>query len=95
MAIVTVGFNPAIDRVLECPDFHIGGHQAARQIARLAAGKAGKTPEKLGGPAAWQPAATIEGLEAQAAEAQKKQDEARRAKEAAKQAQDKAAPQAK
>jgi 1-phosphofructokinase family hexose kinase len=47
MAIVTVGFNPAIDRVLECPDFHIGGHQAAKQIARLAAGKAANVSRAL------------------------------------------------
>jgi len=40
MALVTIGFNPAIDRILECGDFHVGGHQSVRQIARLAAGKA-------------------------------------------------------
>lgn len=47
MAIVTVGFNPAIDRVLECPDFQIGGHQIARQIARLASGKAANVSRAL------------------------------------------------
>ncbi len=47
MAIVTIGFNPAIDRILECPDFHIGGHQSARQIARLAAGKAANVSRAL------------------------------------------------
>lgn len=47
MAIFTVGFNPAIDRILECPDFHIGGHQTARQIARLAAGKAANVSRAL------------------------------------------------
>jgi 1-phosphofructokinase family hexose kinase len=47
MAVVTVGFNPAIDRVLECPDFQIGGHQIARQIARLASGKAANVSRAL------------------------------------------------
>jgi 1-phosphofructokinase len=47
MAILTIGFNPAIDRVLECPDFHIGGHQQAVQIARLAAGKAANVNRAL------------------------------------------------
>ncbi len=47
MAIMTIGFNPAIDRVLECPDFHIGGHQQAQQIARLAAGKAANVNRAL------------------------------------------------
>jgi len=47
MAIVTVGFNPAIDRILECPDFHVGGHQQARQIARLASGKAANVSRAL------------------------------------------------
>jgi len=47
MAILTVGFNPAIDRILECPEFHIGGHQQARQIARLAAGKAANVNRAL------------------------------------------------
>jgi len=47
MAIMTIGFNPAIDRILECPDFHIGGHQQARQIARLAAGKAANVNRAL------------------------------------------------
>jgi 1-phosphofructokinase family hexose kinase len=47
MAILTLGFNPAVDRILECPDFHIGGHQQARQIARLAAGKAANVNRAL------------------------------------------------
>jgi 1-phosphofructokinase len=47
MAILTVGFNPAIDRVLECPGFHIGGHQHARQVARLASGKAANVSRAL------------------------------------------------
>ncbi len=47
MAIFTVGFNPAIDRVLECPDFHIGGHQQAREVARLASGKAANVSRAL------------------------------------------------
>jgi 1-phosphofructokinase family hexose kinase len=47
MAIVTVGFNPAIDRILECPGFHVGGHQKARQLARLASGKAANVSRAL------------------------------------------------
>jgi len=47
MAILTVGFNPAIDRILECPGFHVGGHQQARQIARLASGKAANVSRAL------------------------------------------------
>ncbi len=47
MAIMTIGFNPALDRILECSDFHIGGHQQARQIARLAAGKAANVNRAL------------------------------------------------
>jgi 1-phosphofructokinase family hexose kinase len=47
MAIVTIGFNPAIDRILECPDFHVGGHQTATQVARLAAGKAANVSRAL------------------------------------------------
>jgi 1-phosphofructokinase len=47
MAIFTVGFNPAIDRILECPDFHVGGHQMARQVALLAAGKAANVSRAL------------------------------------------------
>ena len=47
MAIFTVGFNPAIDRIMECPDFHIGGHQIAAQIARLASGKAANVSRAL------------------------------------------------
>ncbi len=47
MATLTIGFNPAVDRVLECRDFHLGGHQKARQIARLAAGKAANVSRAL------------------------------------------------
>jgi 1-phosphofructokinase family hexose kinase len=47
MAIVAIGFNPAVDRILECPDFHIGGHQQASQVARLAAGKAANVNRAL------------------------------------------------
>lgn len=47
MAVVTIGFNPAVDRVLECPDFHLGGHQQASQVARLAAGKAANVSRAL------------------------------------------------
>lgn len=47
MAILTIGFNPAIDRILECPDFHIGGHQKVQQVARLAAGKAANVNRAL------------------------------------------------
>ena len=37
--IVTVTLHTAIDRVLEVPDFAVGEHVPARQIARQAAGK--------------------------------------------------------
>jgi 1-phosphofructokinase family hexose kinase len=47
MAIFTVGFNPAVDRILECPDFVMGGHQAAHEVARLAAGKAANVGRAL------------------------------------------------
>src|SRR3954469_3662039 len=47
MAIMTVGFNPAIDRVLECGDFHIGRQQQARLVARLAAGKSANVNRAL------------------------------------------------
>jgi 1-phosphofructokinase family hexose kinase len=47
MAILTIGFNPAIDRILECPNFHIGGHQQAKQVARLASGKAANVSRAL------------------------------------------------
>jgi 1-phosphofructokinase family hexose kinase len=47
MAIFTIGFNPAIDRILECPHFHLGGHQQARQLARLASGKAANVSRAL------------------------------------------------
>jgi len=47
MSIITVGLNPAIDRILECRGFHIGGNQRVRQIARLAAGKAANVNRAL------------------------------------------------
>lgn len=47
MAIFTVGFNPAVDRIMECPDFHIGGHQMATQVGLLAAGKAANVSRAL------------------------------------------------
>ncbi len=47
MAIVTIGFNPAIDRILECPGFHLGGHQPAKQVGRLASGKAANVSRAL------------------------------------------------
>jgi 1-phosphofructokinase len=47
MALFTIGFNPAIDRILECSGFHIGGHQKAHQIARLASGKAANVSRAL------------------------------------------------
>lgn len=40
MSIITIGLNPAVDCILECPDFQVGEHQHARPIARIAAGKA-------------------------------------------------------
>lgn len=47
MAILTIGFNPAIDRILQCADFHLGGHQMAVPIARLASGKAANVNRAL------------------------------------------------
>jgi 1-phosphofructokinase len=38
--VVTVSLSPAIDRVLEVPDFKIGGHQKGRLLSRTPAGKA-------------------------------------------------------
>ncbi len=40
MGVVTVGSNPAIDRVIHCEHFVPGGHLPSRTVARLAAGKA-------------------------------------------------------
>jgi 1-phosphofructokinase len=37
--IVTVAMNPAVDRVIEVPDFAIGEHQKGRFISRTPAGK--------------------------------------------------------
>ena len=37
--IVTVGLNPAIDRVLEVKNFTLGAHQQGREVLRLPAGK--------------------------------------------------------
>ncbi len=47
MSVITVGFNPAIDRIMECPDFQVGAHQTAEQIAMLAAGKAANVNRTL------------------------------------------------
>jgi len=38
--IVTVGLNPAIDRIIEVPNFEVGGHQRGQQRSRYPAGKA-------------------------------------------------------
>jgi len=38
-AIVTVGLNPAIDRVLEVEGFTIGAHQQGKEVFRMPAGK--------------------------------------------------------
>jgi 1-phosphofructokinase len=37
--IVTVTFNPAVDRVLEAPQFHLGKHVSAKRVAMYPAGK--------------------------------------------------------
>lgn len=37
--IVTITMSAAIDRVIEAPGFSVGGHVAAREVARLPAGK--------------------------------------------------------
>jgi fructose-1-phosphate kinase PfkB-like protein len=39
-SVITVNLSTAIDRVLEVPDFRIGGHARVRQISRYPAGKA-------------------------------------------------------
>ena len=39
-SIVTVGLNPAIDRIIEVPNFEVGGHQRGKQLSRYPAGKA-------------------------------------------------------
>ena len=38
-AIITVGLNPAIDRVIEAPNFVLGAHQRVRVLRRAPAGK--------------------------------------------------------
>lgn len=38
--ILTVGLNPAIDRVIEVPGLRLGVHQTGREISRCAGGKA-------------------------------------------------------
>ncbi|MFQ6049219.1 MAG: 1-phosphofructokinase family hexose kinase, partial [Phycisphaerae bacterium] len=38
--IITVSLNPAIDRIIEVPNFTIGAHQRGRQLSRHPAGKA-------------------------------------------------------
>lgn len=37
--IVTVTLNTAVDRLIEVPDFHVGGHVPGRHLARIPAGK--------------------------------------------------------
>jgi 1-phosphofructokinase len=39
-SIVTVTLNPTIDRIIEVPGFHVGGHDKGRLRSRLPAGKA-------------------------------------------------------
>ncbi|MGC9454299.1 MAG: 1-phosphofructokinase family hexose kinase [Phycisphaerae bacterium] len=51
--IITVSLNPAVDRVLEVPDFRIGAHQTGREIRRTPAGKGvnvSRVLAKLGAP---------------------------------------------
>ncbi len=38
--ILTVGLNPAIDRVIEVPGLRLGVHQTGREVSRCAGGKA-------------------------------------------------------
>ena len=45
--VLTVGLNPAIDRVIEVPGFTIGGHQHGRLRSRSAAGKAANVSRAL------------------------------------------------
>ena len=47
-AIITVSLNPAIDRVIEVPDFAVGAHQKSRPISRQPAGKAINVSRILG-----------------------------------------------
>jgi len=37
--IITVTLNPAVDKVLRVPGFHVGGHMQAEPVSRAAAGK--------------------------------------------------------
>lgn len=39
-SVVTVTLNPTIDRIIEVPDFRVGGHLKGRMRSRLPAGKA-------------------------------------------------------
>ncbi|MGP1309698.1 MAG: 1-phosphofructokinase family hexose kinase [Phycisphaerales bacterium] len=39
LRVVTVTLNPAVDRVLEAPDFAVGGHSQGRRVALYPAGK--------------------------------------------------------
>jgi len=48
LQIIAVALNPAIDRVLEVPNFKVGAHQSARTIARYPAGKAVNVARVLG-----------------------------------------------
>ena len=38
--VISVALNPAVDRVVEVPGFHVGGHRRGRRITRYPAGKA-------------------------------------------------------
>ncbi len=39
LRVVTVTLNPAVDRVLEAPNFHVGEHSQGRRVALYPAGK--------------------------------------------------------
>ncbi|HMD55060.1 MAG TPA: hexose kinase [Phycisphaerae bacterium] len=47
MQIFTIGWNPAIDRILRCCEFRPGTHQKVQLVARLAAGKAANVSRAL------------------------------------------------
>lgn len=46
--IITVTLNPTIDRVMEVPGFHLGGHLRGRMRSRTASGKAFNVSRALG-----------------------------------------------
>jgi hydroxylamine reductase len=64
--VTNVDFDPdrLEDMLLDAAEVR----DAARKLYKDACAKAGKTPEKLGGPADWEPADDIDGLVAQGAE---------------------------